>query len=258
MLRRCSPLFRRLTQAAFGQCKATVILAPIVFFSASLRVGALLMVLAPLARADSTPVPIPAAASPATLFAAGNTAQATGDAGVHLSQAQVGAESGPSWARFASGKGTALFLGAGVLLPLAEDGRDRNQHALRAADTLLTSGLVTEALKKLIHEERPDGSDHESFPSEHATAAFAIASMQAHFHPNQAIFWYLGATAISASRVKLHRHYTHDVVAGAAIGILTTELEYRQQRGLLLFPFIHGGGASRQPQVAGLSFGGSF
>ncbi|RYX84902.1 phosphatase PAP2 family protein [bacterium] len=165
---------------------------------------------------------------------------------------------GPAWARFASGKGTALFVASGTLLPLTEGNSNGEQRSLRAADTVLTSAVITQALKKVTHSKRPDGSDYESFPSQHAITAFAIASMQAHFHPDQAIFWYLGATAISASRVKLRRHRVRDVLAGAAIGIATTEIEYRQKRGLLLFPFIHGGGNSRQPQVAGLSFGGSF
>ena len=140
-------------------------------------------------------------------------------------------------------------------MPLAEDGSGGGRHSLRAADSLLTSTVITEALKRIVREKRPDSDERTSFPSGHATAAFAIASMQAHFHPNQAILWYAGATIIAASRVKLRRHRIHDVVAGAAVGVLTTQLEIRQSRGLLLFPFIHD---SKQSRVSGLSFGGSF
>ncbi|BCM89908.1 hypothetical protein IAD21_01758 [Abditibacteriota bacterium] len=210
--------------------------------------GSLLVV--SLAHADPAP-PIPISPT----LGVGDTPPTVGTADVHLSQSE--ATQSPTWARFASGKGTGLFVASGVLLPLAEDGSDRNQHALRAADSLLTSTLVTEALKRVIHEKRPDGSDDQSFPSRHASAAFAVASMQAHFHPNQAIFWYLGATAISVSRIKLRRHHVRDVVAGAAIGIATTQIEVRQRRGLLLFPFIHGSSNSNQ-RVAGLSLGGAF
>jgi membrane-associated phospholipid phosphatase len=233
-----------------------ILLAILRSFASSLRSFVPLLLLASVAHADSTSALIPGAVSPTTSFSDNPTNTAQGTADVHLSQSA--SAKGPAWAQFASGTGTALFVGSGTLLPLVEDGRDRNHHALRAADSLLTSALITEALKTVTHSKRPDGSDYKSFPSGHATAAFAVASMQAHFHPNQAIFWYLGATAISASRVKLRRHRIRDIVAGAAIGIATTEVEYRQSRGLLLFPFIHGGGNSRQSRVSGLSFGGSF
>ncbi len=213
--------------------------------SLSIFASLLLTVASTQAQAD-TPLPLPPQSN------AGDTTSGTAD--VHLSRSE--AANGPAWARFASGKGTKLFVASGVLLPLT-DGRDGDQHSLRAADSLITSTLITEALKTITHEKRPDGSDYKSFPSGHATAAFAVAAMQAHFHPDQAIFWYLGATAISVSRVKLHRHHVRDVLAGAAIGITTSELEIHQPHGLLLFPFIHGTNNSQQ-RVTGLSFGGSF
>ena len=141
------------------------------------------------------------------------------------------------------------------MLPFLEDGGNGKEHAIRTADSLLTSTLITEALKKVTHEKRPDGSDYKSFPSGHATAAFAVATMQAHYHPRQGLFWFAGATLIAASRVSLHRHHTHDVVAGAAIGVLTSRLELKQRRGLLLFPFISDQSKER---TAGISLGGSF
>ena len=191
-----------------------------------------------------------AATSPATAISA------SGQADVHLSKSSISSTTnGSGWARFASGSGNIIYLAAGTLLPLVEDGKDGKQHALRTADSLLTSTLITEGLKTLTHEKRPDGSDYKSFPSGHATAAFAVATMQAHYHPKQALFWYGGATIIAASRVNLHRHYTHDVIAGAAVGFLTSQVELRQRRGLLLYPFISG---SKEERVTGISMGGSF
>ena len=163
---------------------------------------------------------------------------------------------GPSWARFASGTGNVLFLGAGTLLPLIEDGKDGPQHSLRTADSLIVSTLFSEALKRITHERRPDGGNTQSFPSGHATAAFAVATMESHYHPKQAILWYAGATVIAASRVKLRRHYTHDVIAGAALGYFTSKLELKQGRGLLLRPFIRPEGA--RGSATGLSFDKSF
>ena len=145
----------------------------------------------------------------------------------------------PAWAKFASNTGNLIFLGAGTLLPLVEDGKNGDQHALRAADAVISSTLITEGLKRVFREKRPDNNERNSFPSGHATAAFAVATMQAHFHPNQAIFWYAGASAIAYSRVKLRRHYTRDILVGALVGIGTARLEIEQSHGLLLFPFIH-------------------
>ncbi len=147
-------------------------------------------------------------------------------------------------ADFASGAGTALYVAAGVTLPLLEKGKVGKEHTLRTADALLTSTLITEGLKHVIHEERPDHSNDHSFPSEHATAAFTVAAMQAHYHPKQAPLWYLGAGLIAESRVHLDRHHWHDVIAGGIIGYATAHYELKQKRGFLLVPFIgsHEGG----------------
>ncbi len=140
--------------------------------------------------------------------------------------------------QFASDSGNILFLAAGVGLPLLSDGHDGKNHALRAADALGTSVLLSEGLKSLVREKRPDSNAHDSFPSGHATAAFAVATVEGSLHPHQAPLWYLGAALISASRVRLHRHTTGDIIAGAALGIGTARLELAQPRGLILSPFI--------------------
>lgn len=140
--------------------------------------------------------------------------------------------------KFASGTGNILFLAAGVGLPLLNDGHDGRNHSLRALDALGTSVLISEGLKNLVHEKRPDANSHDSFPSGHATAAFAVATVESSLHPHQAPLWYLGAALISYSRVRLHRHTVGDVLAGAAIGAGTARIELAQPRGLLLSPFI--------------------
>lgn len=156
-------------------------------------------------------------------------------------------------ARFASGTGNLLFLAGSLALPLLADGKDGKQHALRTADALLTSTLITTALKGIVREPRPGSpDDRTSFPSGHATAAFAAATMASHYHPKQALFWYAGATLIGASRVQLNRHRWDDVAAGAAIGYFTARLELKSRRGLILRPFIRAGRADRR------SVGGGF
>ena len=117
-------------------------------------------------------------------------------------------------------------------------GRRERNHSLRALNSLGTSVLLTEGLKALIREKRPDSTAHNSFPSGHATAAFAVATAESAFHPRQAALWYLGATLISYSRVRLNRHTVGDVVAGAGIGYGITRLELSAPRGLILSPVI--------------------
>lgn len=140
--------------------------------------------------------------------------------------------------KFASDGGNIIFLAAGVGLPLLSDGSNGSRHALRAADALIVSVALSEGLKNLTREKRPDSNAHDSFPSGHATAAFAVATVEGSLHPRQAPYWYLGAALISASRVRLHRHTVGDVLAGAALGFGTARLEVSQSHGLLLSPFI--------------------
>ena len=89
---------------------------------------------------------------------------------------------------------------------------------------------VKSVLKKAIKEERPDGSDKESFPSGHATMAFAAArSIDKEFR-NDCIWipiaGYAAATAVGIERIANKHHHWYDVLAGAAIGIGSAELTW--------------------------------
>ncbi|AZZ35476.1 hypothetical protein CIK05_01225 [Bdellovibrio sp. qaytius] len=84
----------------------------------------------------------------------------------------------------------------------------------------LYSSLVTEVLKETIREPRPgDQNDKASFPSAHATRAFAFAATVNELHGSSwGIPAYIMATGVAYSRMNDNRHYVHDVLAGAAIG----------------------------------------
>ncbi len=85
-------------------------------------------------------------------------------------------------------------------------------------------------LKGIIKEERPDHSDNKSFPSGHAALAFAIArSVDKEFRRDNIwipIAGYAAATAVGIERIASKRHYWHDVLAGAAVGIGSAELTW--------------------------------
>jgi PAP2 superfamily len=140
---------------------------------------------------------------------------------------------------FVSGAGTILYLGGGSLLPLLTDGADGGQHTLRILDAVGTSAALCYGLKEVIRSPRPDNErELDSFPSCHATTAFALARVQSHYHPDYAILWYSGAALIGYSRIDLNRHRVIDVLVGAGLGYLVGEIELGQKRGLLLFPLI--------------------
>jgi hypothetical protein len=140
---------------------------------------------------------------------------------------------------FVSGAGTILYIGGGSLLPLLTDGADGGQHSLRVIDAVATSAALCYGLKEVIKSPRPDNEKElDSFPSCHATTAFALARVQSHYHPDYALLWYGGAALIGYSRLDLNRHRFSEVLIGAGLGYLIGEIELGQKRGLLLFPLI--------------------
>lgn len=117
------------------------------------------------------------------------------------------------------------------------------EHTLRALDSLLVSAAFSEGLKRITREKRPDSNARDSFPSGHATAAFAVATMESSFHPNEAPYWYAGAAVIADSRVELDRHSWGDVLAGAALGYGVSRWELSRRKGILIQPWISGDSA---------------
>jgi membrane-associated phospholipid phosphatase len=90
---------------------------------------------------------------------------------------------------------------------------------------------IADNLKKLTHEHRPAPYlGNHSFPSGHAASSFAGAEfMHIEFKrslPFLSSFGYVGATATAAIRLMKNRHWLRDVVAGAAIGVLSVRLAY--------------------------------
>ena len=87
------------------------------------------------------------------------------------------------------------------------------------------------SMKYTIKRERPDGSKNNSFPSGHTATAFMAATIMHREYgltrsPLYSIGGYTVATATAFSRQLNNRHWLSDVLAGAGIGILSTELGY--------------------------------
>ncbi|WP_319502610.1 phosphatase PAP2 family protein [uncultured Draconibacterium sp.] len=93
----------------------------------------------------------------------------------------------------------------------------------------LLSGGIVNLLKNVTNVERPSGDNH-SFPSDHTSKAFVGATVLYHefkdTEPLLAWSGYLFATATGALRMTNNAHWLPDVLAGAGIAILTTNLVY--------------------------------
>ncbi|MDD4144575.1 MAG: phosphatase PAP2 family protein [Prolixibacteraceae bacterium] len=103
-----------------------------------------------------------------------------------------------------------------------------NRTAL-AAKSMLLNGLITDRLKNWTDTERPNGEKN-SFPSGHTSKAFTVAHFM-HRELGDISYWYsIGAyscaTAVGVMRLAKNAHWMSDVLAGAGIGILSTELVY--------------------------------
>ena len=83
---------------------------------------------------------------------------------------------------------------------------------------ILTEMLV-EPIKFATHRLRPDGSDHQSFPSGHAAVTFATATViERHLGWRKAVLAYAIASYVAMSRLHDNKHYLSDVIFGAAVG----------------------------------------
>jgi len=110
---------------------------------------------------------------------------------------------------------------------------------------LMISGTLTAGLKFLAQREGPPNPDlwngpkipfqGQSFPSGHATLAFATATVLAHefqFSRNGKIAIYSLATATAWARLYEQSHWASDVLIGAAIGHFTTRALLKSERAV--------------------------
>jgi len=114
-----------------------------------------------------------------------------------------------------------------------------------------TNLAVTYALKAMVDKTRPKGANNESLPSGHGSVAFQGAALTGkRYGLKYGIPAYLGATFVAWSRVESDNHYTVDVVAGAAIGILSSLVFTKPYKGFVVTPLadngFYGVGISKQ------------
>lgn len=94
-----------------------------------------------------------------------------------------------------------------------------------------TMGLLVNGIKYSAKEMRPDGSTANSFPSGHTATAFVAATILHKEYgltrsPWFSILGYSTATATGVMRSLNNRHWISDIMVGAGLGILATDLGY--------------------------------
>ncbi|HTC76415.1 MAG TPA: phosphatase PAP2 family protein, partial [Edaphobacter sp.] len=153
-----------------------------------------------------------------------------------------------------------------------------NQYSPQARETGLLSGealidslVVSEAIQLVTRRDRPNVNNAKgnffssspldgSFPSNHAAAAWALASVVGDEYPG----WltrtavYGLASTVSISRVLAEQHFPSDVLVGSAAGWLIGHYVYRAHHNYTLNPFDskplpHDYGTSRPPAAASQS-----
>lgn len=110
-------------------------------------------------------------------------------------------------------------------------------QALLFGLTYTINNTLTSNLKQLTHVERPNGASFDSFPSQHTSAAFSAARLLDKEYGERSIWYSVGgytvATATGGLRIAKDNHWLSDVMAGAAVGLLSTELAY------WAYPWLH-------------------
>jgi membrane-associated phospholipid phosphatase len=140
-------------------------------------------------------------------------------------------------------------IGGGILVAGTIAGKPELQRSGgRVLLSIVAAGLTTVGIKAATGRYRPAETDnpyifkpfsgHDSFPSGHATMAFALATSLSHEIKNgwvsAALYSFAAGTAWS--RLNDERHWLSDVLAGATVGITTATIVDRHPPRLLAEP----------------------
>jgi membrane-associated phospholipid phosphatase len=128
--------------------------------------------------------------------------------------------------------------GAGMYLwGYATHNDEPRETGLLGGEAAIDAFLETQAFKHIFGRERPYTGNGRgqffqggtSFPAEHASVSWAIASVLAHEYPGPLtqILAYSAASGVSAARMIGHQHFATDVIVGSALGWYTGRQVFR-------------------------------
>ncbi|MCA1814970.1 MAG: phosphatase PAP2 family protein [Acidobacteria bacterium] len=174
---------------------------------------------------------LPLSLSSAALFA---TDQETDEFGQSRRRARISRDVSMAGSIYTTAGVAAAFYLAGRA---AHNERARETGVL-GAEALVDAGVVFSVLKNVTQRQRPGHDEGQgefferghSFPSGHATGAWALATVVANeykSHRAVEVSAYALATAVSVSRFTGRNHFLSDVLVGSAIGYGVGRYVYR-------------------------------
>ena len=129
-----------------------------------------------------------------------------------------------------------MILALALWLVDRKHGRGYRRAAFLAG-SITAAGIIGEVLKLIIRRQRPGtlngvyafrsfadhlfSSRNFGMPSSHAVIAFSGAAAMSILFPEATYVWYALAIGCGITRILSGAHYLSDVIAGAAIGIVT-------------------------------------
>lgn len=116
-----------------------------------------------------------------------------------------------------------------ILIDNPTDFQHRYDDLATFSEVVFATGLVGGTMKAVFDRERPNGGDTDSFPSFHAMISFATATYIHKTYGKKygaaaSIPAFLLAGLTSYPRMERERHFASDVMTGAALGIIISNI----------------------------------
>lgn len=133
------------------------------------------------------------------------------------------------------GEYLAYILAAGILVFWWHNRKTHPKFLWQAiAAAILSRGIITELIRFFWERPRPfvennitpliEYAASPSFPSGHAAVFFALGAVVYFYNKKAGIVFLVGALLVSLGRVFAFLHWPSDILAGAAIGIVSAIL----------------------------------
>lgn len=124
-----------------------------------------------------------------------------------------------------------LALTFGLKFAGVEGRSDWKRYLTSGVLSYATMALLVNGIKYTAKEMRPDGSTANSFPSGHTATAFVAATILHKEYgltrsPWYSVGGYAAATTTGVMRSLNNRHWISDIMVGAGLGVLATDLGY--------------------------------
>lgn len=162
-----------------------------------------------------------------------------------------------------------IALSTGLKLAGVEGRSAWGRYLASAGLSYAAMALMVNVVKYSAHEMRPDGSTANSFPSGHTATAFVGATVLHKEYgltrsPWYSVAGYAMATTTGVMRSLNNRHWISDILVGAGIGILSTDIGYMlgdvmfKKRGIVREEREGLNDVRRNPSFFSISMGASF